>query len=151
MSVLRRFRATAVVALLWAVLWLPFGVGLNLLVTPLRQSDGVIHWRVVWHVVAEGGTMGGIWGLVNGALFALTLVAAERGRPLDRLSRRRIVIWGAVAGTGVVALLAGCAAAIDQGEVTDPRRLLLTLALGAVYGALLAAGILRITRRAPIT
>jgi hypothetical protein len=151
MSLFRRFRATAVVALLWAVLWLPFGVGLNLLVTPLRQSHGVIDWRVVWDVVAQGATMGAIWGLVNGALFALTLVAAERGRPLDRLSRRRIVTWGAVAGAGVVALLAGWAALIEQGEVTDPRRLLLALALGAVYGALLAAGILRITQRAVTT
>jgi len=96
---LRRVRAALVTGILWALVWLPVGLGVGLyqywtgaliddIPTPASITLGaMIRIAVGWAL------MGGI----NGSLFAFTLALAERGRTVATLSLGRVAFWGVVA------------------------------------------------------
>jgi hypothetical protein len=151
MSLFKRLRAIAVVAMLWAVVWLPFGVALNMFYWPVLRPDRTIRWRAVLFAAEEGALLGAQWGVIGGVLFAATLIVAEGGRRVEHLSFRRALIWGAIAGVGFMALLTAWMVLVEGGSIYRPWRLAVPFALGAIYGTLVAGGILRTIRRAPVT
>jgi hypothetical protein len=129
----RRFRAIVVVAAMWAVVWLPIGIGLGVL------SNDYSKFAVAWTV----------WGAVSGGVFAILLMLTESGRSIRELSLGRVAVWGAL---GCMTLpLAFTALAIASGPWVfwhyDWITYALILGMSAALGAVCAAGTVAAVRR----
>src|SRR5262245_22389748 len=103
---LHRIRAVLVTSVLWALVWASIGAiiglvthpaGIDLL--PLPPETG-INWSRVAGFALEFAVIGAI----NGALFALLMAVAERGRTVSTLSVGRVTLWAAV-GTFILPLI----------------------------------------------
>jgi hypothetical protein len=96
---LRRLRATLIIALTWALVWLPMGFALALYAgsRPPQPSD-VISRPVALPAFVTAWT---IWGAISGGVFAFVLTVTERRRTIETLSTARTAVWGAL---GAVAL-----------------------------------------------
>lgn len=83
---LRRIRAALFVGLTWAVVWLPVGLLIGMIVDPDGSMDE--PWIAV-------GTLPGFFA---GVMFSVMLGLAARRRKLEELSVAKVGGWGAVAG-----------------------------------------------------
>ena len=83
---LRRIRAAVLMGLTWAVVWLPAGLLLGLILDPDGSMDE--PWVVV----------GALPGFLAGVVFSVVLGIAAGRRRLDELSVAKVGGWGAVAG-----------------------------------------------------
>ena len=90
MAWIRRLRAAAIIALIWAVLGLPFGAALGVLINR-RPHFEVAPPSTLWFTIAIS-----LWGACSGAVFALLLRIAERGKSVATLSAARVAVWGAL-------------------------------------------------------
>lgn len=144
--ILRRLRAAAILAVTWGVLWAPFGVALYLGLG-MSVGDMPLTWRDAWHLAGLGAAVAGSWGVVSGGLFALALATAERRGSIDRLRRWRVVLWGAIGGAAFPAAVTTVLVA-GMGNFNPGKVLLLitSSAVGAVYGAIVAALLLAAAR-----
>jgi hypothetical protein len=101
-SMLRRIRATSVLAGTWAIAWAILGVGLATwrvfflrpqLATPLH------YWP---RFALSGGLAFGALGLAAGALFALALSHTVHSDTVETITPRRAAGWGGLAGVASV-------------------------------------------------
>jgi hypothetical protein len=140
MSILRRIRATSVLAGSWAIAWAILGVGLATwrvffvrpqLATPLH------YWP---RFALSGGLAFGVWGLAAGALFALSLSKTVHSDTVDNITPRRAAVWGGLAGAGSVI-------AMPLIGLTAWPVLLVGAAIGASIGSTAAALTVGVARR----
>lgn len=83
---LRRIRAALVMGLTWAVVWMPVGLLLGMILDPDGSMDE--PWIAV----------GTYPGFLAGVMFSVVLGMAAKRRRLDELSVAKVGGWGAVAG-----------------------------------------------------
>ena len=83
---LRRIRATLLMGLTWALLWLPVGLLIGMVMDPDGRMDE--PWIAV----------GTFPGFLSGVIFSVVLGIAAGRRKLDELSLAKVAGWGAVAG-----------------------------------------------------
>ena len=101
---MRRLRGIVVSMLLWAVPWALIGLVVGIALARMDAGDEVVldpEWPSVVGILA---VIGAAIGAVNGLVFALLVLAAERNRTVETLHVGRIGLWGALA-TGVIAAL----------------------------------------------
>ena len=96
---LLKVRATLVIAALWVLCWVPFGLALEDVLVPLFMGpepwiDSPYMGLKIWI----------LWGALSGLSFAIVLAFGERGRAVGRLSVLRVLSWGAI-GSALVAIL----------------------------------------------
>jgi len=137
---LRRIRATSVIAGTWAIAWAILGVGLATwrvfflrpqLATPLR------YWP---RFALSGGVAFGALGLAAGALFALSLFKTVHSDTVDNITPRRAAGWGGLAGAGSVI-------AMPLIGLTAWPLLIVGAAIGAITGSTSAALTVGVARR----
>ena len=130
---LRRARGGLAMAVTWAMLWMPVGLLVGMLVDPDGSMDE--PWLLV----------GALPGFLGGVAFALVLGIVARRRRFDELSVPRFAAWGAAAGLLVGAIWVALAAASDP-----PRWALYAVVIGflTVQSAVSAAVSLAVARRA---
>ena len=143
-SLLRRLRASLVVALPFAAYWgitgLLLGSGRAIRYVRDYGADLGDSWGYLLTQAARGGATYAALGTLGGLLFAALLASRERGRTVHALSPRRLGIWGALVGAVVVGVvdLAG-----RLGFGAPPPKpveaLLVTAALGLGSGLLVFA------------
>ena len=98
---LRKLRGILSTAAVWALVWLPIGLSLALILGPPSECLYCApHWLLYQIVIWA------IWGALSGALFAVILILMERRRTLAELSLRRNATWGALASLFLPLLLA---------------------------------------------
>jgi hypothetical protein len=93
MPFLRRLRATAVLAALWAACWALVG----LLLTAGSDLWYYSSSDVVFHAVSVVAVWTG-WGAISGAAFAVLLAAMEGRQNASTLRGWRVALWGACGG-----------------------------------------------------
>ncbi len=146
---LRRIRAVVITGLLWGLVWLPVGAAVGFV---QYQRGGLIDVLspppgIMLRVIAQFTLQWGFLGFINGALFAVLLAIAERGRTLATLSVRRVAFWGAL-GTLVlpaVVLLIALVLFGPSGLFVKLVPMVSVLALGAASGT----AMFLVARRAP--
>ena len=131
---LRRIRAALLMGLTWAVVWLPAGLLLGLVLDPDGSMDE--PWVAI----------GTLPGFLAGVAFSVVLGLAAGRRRLDELSVARVGGWGAVAGLliGSLPFVLG-----DQGPDTERVWLLPVVVISSItlLSAVSAAGSLLLARR----
>ena len=95
---LRRVKAALVTGVLWALVWIPVGVGVGLYQYWTGSFIDVAPTpaRMVAFILMRFALGWGLMGAISGALFAFTLAVAERGRTVATISVGRVAVWGAV-------------------------------------------------------
>ncbi len=95
---LRLVRAILVTGILWGFVWLSVGAAVGFvqyqrggLIDLLPPPPGFMLATITRFMLEWG-----LLGAINGALFAVLLAIAERGRTVATLSMRRVALWGAV-------------------------------------------------------
>ena len=126
MTFLRRLRGAGVIALFWGVAWLPVGIVLGVIMGWVRFPDPrarALSFLAFWTGIA----------VVSGAVFSALLAWLERHHTVDKLSARRVVVWGALGGATVPVLSSLTVLALTDGHLTAavPPVLLAMAALGA--------------------
>jgi hypothetical protein len=96
MSFSRPFRALSRIAVAFAGAWAVLG-GLIAVLSGSANPEGSLLGWVATHLLMYGA-LGGIAGLVT------ALLVAEAGRRAQRLTTRRVALWGAIGGLTPVAL-----------------------------------------------
>jgi hypothetical protein len=91
--VLQRLRAIFTTAMLWAGTWILAWTGLLTIFWLLGGRSGSLL-----DVLRIGAVLWGAFGAINGIVFAVLLMLAERHRTLEQLSRTRVALWGALGG-----------------------------------------------------
>ena len=131
---LKRIRAAVLMGLTWAVVWLPLGPLLGLILDP----DGTMDepWLLV-----------GVYpGFLAGVMFSMVLGIAARHRRLQELSVKKVAGWGAIAGLliGSIPFVLG-----DQGPNVERVWLLPLVVISSVtlLSAVSAAGSLVLARK----
>jgi len=132
---LKRIRAALVMGLIWAVVWLPAGLLLGMVLDPDGSMDE--PWIAV----------GTFPGFLAGVMFSIVLGIAAKRRRLDELSVKKVGTWGAVAGAliGSLPFVLG-----DQDGSTGNLWLLPVVVISSitVLSAVSAAGSFALARRA---
>jgi len=131
---LRRIRGAVVMGLTWAVVWVPVGLLISMIVDPDGSMDE--PWILV----------GAYPGFLSAVVFSMVIWIAERRRRFDELSPTRVGAWGAVAGllVGMVPFVAG------SNSTNLPTWLLMFAIIGPItlLSAVSAGGSLALARRA---
>jgi hypothetical protein len=140
----RRLRGALGTALTWSVAAaaLHLVVGLFALAFTTGGSPAVV-------VRGTAGWAG--LGFVAGLAFAGAVLALARHRTLDRLSTRRVALWGFAAGALLPAVSAAVLATAGglAGRAGGPVAACLLVAATGLLGAGMAAASLRAARRGP--
>ncbi len=131
---LRRTRGALLMGLIWAVVWLPLGLLVGMIVDPDGSMDE--PWMLV----------GTIPGFLAGVFFSAVLGIAARRRRLDELSVAKVARWGALAGLliGSLPFVLG-----DQNARTERLWLLPVVIISAItlLSTVSAAGSLVLARK----
>ena len=132
---LRRIRGALLMGLIWAVVWLPLGLLVGMIVDPDGRMDE--PWVVV-----------GVYpGFLSGVIFSVVLGIAARRRKLDELSVAKVGGWGAIAGVlmGSLPFVLG-----DQGPNVERVWLLPVVVISSItlLSAASAAASLALAQRA---
>jgi len=148
LAVLRRLRAGLAIAITWALVWLPIGLGLAVYADarPPQPSD-VIRRPVSMALFVTAWTA---WGWISGGVFALILRMVERRRSLVDLSLGRTAVWGALGSMTVPAVLTlnDLLSMPVSFRLYDWQFVLVALSLSAALGAGCAVATLGLARRA---
>ena len=137
---LRRLRAVATCASLWAVAWALLGVTFRMLWPTEAGLDFPTLKMLAWTGVS--------WilpGLIGGAVFALHLAFARRPAPED-LSMRRLAFDGAMGATIIPIIALGTQSLMSGRSYLGVLPL---IAQYAIAGGLCATGSFFLARRAP--
>ena len=121
---------------LWSLVWLPMYVALG-------WPMGWMRFRPFeWDSLAMFGGL----GFASGLTFALLLARLERNQTVDRLSARRLLVWGVSAGAGVpIAISAVVLALLPNSHLTSSAYG--TFALLGSVGGFTALATLALVRR----
>jgi hypothetical protein len=137
---LRRLRAAGVLGLMWALLCAPFGIAIYLALAAVA-TDFPLSARDLLGLVVTGVTVGTIWGLASGLVFAAALAALERRGGVEHLSRRRVVGWGALSGAAFPIVVTAVTLPVAV-LVADIVPILAIVGAGTAYGAVVGGGLL---------
>jgi hypothetical protein len=137
-SVISRIRAIVIIAILWAVAWLPLALLFSWLDLSSASPSAIEFLRRVLFYC--------MWGGIMGAAFALLLAFAGSGQQGETLTMPRTIVVGTLAGMVPPALWLGTSAVRDQYFGYDWTILLLLAATG-IMGAVCACGTLLLSRR----
>jgi hypothetical protein len=94
----RRIRGILISMALWAVPWTLLGLAMGIVAR--LGAFGQVYVAAPFErvpLVVAASLVGLVTGLVNGMIFALVLLVAERGRGIATLRPWRFAIWGAIA------------------------------------------------------
>ena len=105
MAILRPFRATAVVALLWGGAWAVSGVAIATWRVFLGNPQLVSPLSYWPRFALSGAAVLGMCGLAAGTVFALGLRKITGATSVDSVSIRSSVRWGAIAGAASTLVL----------------------------------------------
>ena len=132
---LARIRGAVLMALIWAVIWAPFGPLAGLIVDP----DGTMDepWILI----------GAIPGFLCGLLFSVVLGITERRRAFHELSLARVAAWGAAGGLVLMGLNAAALGTPNTEHLFWRARFLIMGGV-TVLSAASAAGTLLLARMA---
>ena len=104
---LRRVRGVLMSMLLgavpWALLGVAIGIAIELGAVPIQVV--VEGWPLSRGAPLLLGLIGAIVGAINGLIFALVMIAAERGRRIDELPWWRFALWGAASTAATVGFI----------------------------------------------
>jgi hypothetical protein len=134
MSMLRRLRGLAGLAIVGSVVWVSIGLTIIAIETTLRGQ------AVAWDMAPELAVVGAAFGVV----FGLVLSVMERRRAFEGLTIGRMALWGALGGLAIRAALIAFAFVH-----TDVAFAIVNFALYGIVGAVTSAGTLALARRAP--
>jgi hypothetical protein len=109
-TLLKRLRAVAVLAILWAIGWSVVGAGLGayqyyFLAWPMGFISLPGFASPLVAVVLGSAFNGAEGGAISGALFALVLTVAERNRTAARLTLGRSAVWGVLGAVLVPSIM----------------------------------------------
>jgi hypothetical protein len=141
MALIRRLRGIISTACLWGIAWGLAAVPTFLLLTRLFGS----YWPLL-QIARTALVTGFVGGAGAGALFASALMLAEQNRPIHELSRPRLWLWGALAGSWWYVLVA-----VQSPWAWSPLKLApfwLAMAFTACAGSLSALSTVWLARRA---
>ncbi len=133
-------------AVLWALVWAPFGALVAYLGRPSWDLIGVPQPSgMILKVITRGAISFSFFGAINGVIFAALLAFVERRRSVENLTFVRFSIWGAL---GSIVLPA--AVVLTDRFLSGPSGsfFILPWVLIAMLGAGCAAGTLLVARRA---
>ena len=134
---LKRIRGAVGMGLTWAAVWGGVGALIEVVTMVLGISSAI--------AVLELAAAFAIMGFIGGAAFSVVLGIAEGRRRFDEMSLLRFAGWGAVGGLLIMALVLAVSASAPG--VTLPF-VLVAGVVGALMGAVSAAGSLALARRA---
>jgi hypothetical protein len=151
----KRLRGVLGAVLIWAVLWIPLGIGAGALRYSQTPPSDIIsdinappEYPPALPIIAGTTLAFVIWGAAVGLFFAITLATAERRRAIHELSVRRFAAWGALAALGLPLILIVIDWTLSD-RVYIGWGFAAILLLAALFGAGCSAGILRLAKRAP--
>ena len=121
----RQFRALGLMSGLFAGLWATGGVVLGVIAGPSMIGESVIS------AASAFALLYGLVGAISGAVSALLIARAERGRQVEDIPKPRLTMWGVIAGGAPAALFAAVALAV--GGVTGSH-LLPLVGMGVLSG-----------------
>lgn len=143
----RQFRALLRLSSLWAVPWVVLGaiVAVARWVTSpeLHSSVPSLGGWVLDHALGYGSL-----GLISGLYLGLLLARLERGRPIEKLSPRRVVLWSGVAGAVPPVLFAGLGLIFGAPAIVYLPLVGLGILSAGISGALASSGLAAVRRRA---
>jgi hypothetical protein len=137
LMLLRRLRALAVNAFLWAVVWSFAGAFVGVYAA-LRGSEGIHPFLP--DVVFFVAFLLGFYGAAGGLLFGLVLMFLQRRGTLQSISLGRAAVWGALAALGLPSLFAAL------GREPIPTTWSIVVLFG-LLGVACASGTLALARR----
>lgn len=141
MRLLRKLRGALGTGLTWAVAWAGLGAVHGFLVGVFNPR----YWTL-GNPILDTSFGYAVAGLVAGTGFSLLLASLGRRATLERLSRGRVALWGAVGGALVPVLVhvtRGLTSSAGWGDVA------LTASVTGVLGAVSGLVSLWIARRSP--
>ena len=141
---LRQLRGALGITLLWALMWLPLGVGFGIwryLSLPRCHEivDGRCFGWSAWSVISAPVWLFTAWGAITGFLFATLLSGAERRRSVSELSVLRLSLWGAVCAFPLPLVLAVLIGREEGWSWWLAVPVVLAIVVGSVCAALTAA------------
>ena len=152
MGILRKLRAVLVTAVVWAGSW-ALASQIFLIAAAIIKGVPLTFLFPDYFLVAV--IAWGSWGALSGVFFAGLLSVAESRRSIDKLSSRRIALWGAVAGGAlpvITYLISQLVPTISIAGVTVKLAGTLPVLASVIFTGLLgggaAAGHLAIARQA---
>ena len=165
MLLLRRLRGIGIAAIVWSLLWLAFGIGAAIYrYARLRPYDAMFfdghHFSLskppMLPFIGVQVGLWVVWGAVVGIVFAISLVTAERNQPLAEIPMVRFAAWGAYAamllpGMFFIVELKNMGVPLRDMALSIDRQVAVDLLSTGIFGALCAAGMLRLARRQPST
>ncbi len=148
MTVWRRLRGFVGTVLTWAGI----GAAIGFLVFLVRYDA----WRLPWataeqlrrwlRLLAMWESAAALWGAVGGLTFSLAVWVGAKTNDPNRLTRRRMLLWGALAGAALPVGL--YALHLLRGATLYSPVLFMVGGLSALAGAGVGAAIHRLLRRA---
>lgn len=143
----RQFRALVKLSGLWAVPWVILGAAVGIarwVGSPDLHSTvpSAAGW-VLDHALGYGSL-----GLISGLYLGLLLARLERGRPIEKVSPRRIILWSGLAGAVPPLLFAGLGLIFGAPAIVYLPLLGLGILSAGISGVLAASGLAAVKRRA---
>ncbi len=129
MQFTRKFKALARVTALFSGIWAAIG-GIVATLRWVAHPDGSLLTQV-----GIDALMYGSLGALAGIMTALVLARAEAGRQVERLTTRRVALWGLIGGAAPAALF-GLLALVFGGPIDS---LLPLIGVGTISGGIGAA------------
>ncbi len=110
MVVMRKLRASLVVAATWAVAWGALSlIGIYAIVlatrTPADLAELASQMPILRSIPATAFVAGALFGFIAGLLFSLLLAVGEAQATSRRVTIARALMWGTVAGLGMGAAI----------------------------------------------
>jgi hypothetical protein len=103
---MRRLRGILVSMLIWAVPWALVGLAFGIILASM-ENVGVSPDPGPLGVPGLLALIGAMVGAVNGLVFALFVLTAERNRTVETLHVGRVGLWGALASGGIATFVLG--------------------------------------------
>ena len=138
MPMLRRIRGLLGLAVTFGVMWVPLGL------TTFAIEDVLRGRTIFWNRMPALTPRLAMVGAFTGVVIGIALLIVERRRTFANLTMRRMVGWGALGGL-TVPLTFFATGLAHPGVMT----LILGCAVYGALGAVAAAGVLAVARRAP--
>jgi hypothetical protein len=144
----RQFRALVKLAALLAIPWAAFGAALAafrwLTVPEIRSTAGSFGGWIFGSIVGYGSL-----GLISGLALGLLLARLKRGRRIEEVSARRMVLWGTLGAAVPSLVLGGFVTLVGGWTVVYVSVVGLAVASVAIGGVLTRSTLTKATDRLP--
>ena len=143
----RQFRSLLKLSSLWTVPWVVLGAMVAVarwVSSPdLHSTVPSLAGWVLDHALGYGSL-----GLISGLYLGLLLARLERGRPIEQVSSRRVVLWSAIAGAVPPVLFAGLGLIFGAPAIVYLPLVGLGIVSAGISGALAGSGLAAVRRQA---